>query len=146
MPPCDEVNQWASLPTGCQPIHFAALRSARRGRSLVDNVAACRVTASTVTIVTEPTKSTAPRRPDVTARPDRGDTDPVAALSDLGQRLGAACDDLFGVAPFPGDQVTGHDVNRHVDEIAGALRSLQAEVDDLARAMTVARSRRERGQ
>lgn len=74
-----------------------------------------------------------------------GATAPVTALRALEGALGAACDDLFAVAPFPGDQATGHDVNRHVDELVDALRSVRAEVDDLARAMVVAQSRRARG-
>lgn len=92
----------------------------------------------------------APAGPDLTG-PDPhapgpgGSTDPVTGLRALAGALGAACDDLFAVAPFPGDQATGHDVNRHVDELVDALRSVQTEVDDLARAMVVAHSRRERG-
>ena len=73
----------------------------------------------------------------------RASGEPFAALRVLEQALGSACEDLFAAAPFPGDQATGHDVNRQVDEFVDALRALQAEVDDLARAMAVARSRRE---
>ncbi len=46
--------------------------------------------------------------------------------------------DLLGMVPFAGDQQTGHDINAYVDEVAGALRLLQAEADDLHRAMVVA--------
>lgn len=84
-----------------------------------------------------------PTPPPAAAEPARP-TDPITALRALRDVLGTVCEDLFAAAPFPGDQATGHDVNRQVDELVGALRSVRAEVDDLARAMVVAHSRQER--
>lgn len=70
--------------------------------------------------------------------------DPVEALADLASALAIACDDLFAAVPFPGDQSTGHDLNRYIDNLVDALRMVAAEADDLQRAMVVTRQRRER--
>lgn len=69
---------------------------------------------------------------------------PEQGLRTLATTLDRLCEDLFATVPFPGDQSTGHEINRYVDEVVGSLRELRAEADDLHRAMTVARQRAER--
>ena len=78
------------------------------------------------------------------AEPDDGDGVPqtLAALTALVGRLDRACEELFAVTPYAGDQSTGSAVDGCVDEFVGALRTLRADADDLRRVMDVARLRR----
>ena len=73
-----------------------------------------------------------------------GDEVPQApdALTALVGRLDLACEELFAVTPYAGDQSTGSALDGCVDEIVGALRTLRADADDLRRVMQVARLRR----
>lgn len=65
-----------------------------------------------------------------------------AALTALVGRLDLACEELFAVTPYAGDQSTGSALDGCVDEIVGALRTLRADTDDLRRVIEVARLRR----
>jgi hypothetical protein len=64
------------------------------------------------------------------------------ALAALVARLDLACEELFAVTPYAGDQSTGSALDGCVDEIVAALRTLRADADDLRRVMAVARLRR----
>lgn len=64
------------------------------------------------------------------------------ALAALVSRLDLACEELFAVTPYAGDQSTGSVLDGCVDELVGALRRLRADADDLRRVMEVARLRR----
>ena len=64
------------------------------------------------------------------------------ALTALVGRLDLACEELFAVTPYAGDQSTGSALDGCVDEIVGALRTLRADADDLRRVIEVARLRR----
>jgi hypothetical protein len=63
-------------------------------------------------------------------------------LTALVGRLDLACEELFAVTPYAGDQSTGSALDGCVDEIVGALRTLRADADDLRRVIEVARLRR----
>ncbi|KAB7741841.1 hypothetical protein GA707_16630 [Nostocoides sp. F2B08] len=66
-------------------------------------------------------------------------------LTVLVGRLDLACEELFAVTPYAGDQSTGSTLDGCVDEIVGALRTLRSDADDLRRVMEVARLRRDGG-
>lgn len=77
-------------------------------------------------------------------RGEEGDHIPQA-LAELVSRLDLACEELFAVTPYAGDQSTGSVLDGCVDEIVGALRTLRADADDLRRVMEVSRLRRDGG-
>ncbi|MCA1781411.1 MAG: hypothetical protein ABR500_09850 [Dermatophilaceae bacterium] len=60
------------------------------------------------------------------------------SLAEVVMILDRACDELFAVVPFLGDQATGARVNATVDEVVDALRGLRAEADDLRRVIAIA--------
>jgi hypothetical protein len=68
-------------------------------------------------------------------------TDPTQVLAALVTRLDLACEELFAVTPYAGDQSTGNAIDGCVDEIVGALRGLRADADDLLRVIEVSRLR-----
>lgn len=72
---------------------------------------------------------------------EEGDDIPQA-LAELVSRLDLACEELFAVTPYAGDQSTGSALDGCVDEIVAVLRTLRADADDLRRVMEVSRLRR----